>query len=61
MCVVYLIYLLFCSVGKGEVYFADRDYSIFSAPDVEFKDKNNLNVNLKDTLLDGVSVLLMVY
>uniref|UniRef100_A0A2P2HXK1 mRNA guanylyltransferase n=2 Tax=Hirondellea gigas TaxID=1518452 RepID=A0A2P2HXK1_9CRUS len=43
--------------GKGEVYFSDRDNSIFHAPDVEFKDKDDLHVNLKDTLLDGEMVI----
>ena len=44
-----------CADGRGEIYFVDRDNCIFTAPDLEFKDKTDLMVNLKETLLDGVS------
>ncbi|XP_018018870.1 mRNA-capping enzyme [Hyalella azteca] len=43
--------------GGGEIYLSDRDNSIFHAPDITFKDKDDLNVNLKDTLIDGELVI----
>ncbi|KAF2365927.1 mRNA capping enzyme catalytic domain [Trinorchestia longiramus] len=42
---------------KGAVYLADRDNNIFHAPNVSFKDKDDPNVNLKDTLVDGEMVI----
>ena len=43
--------------GKGEIYLADRDFSIFCAPDIDFRDKRNLNKHLCDTLIDGVRMI----
>ncbi|KAG7157861.1 mRNA-capping enzyme-like, partial [Homarus americanus] len=43
--------------GRREVYFADRDHSIFQAPEVEFRQKHDLQVHLSDTLVDGEMVI----
>ncbi|RXG68112.1 mRNA-capping enzyme [Armadillidium vulgare] len=43
--------------GKCEAYFADRDYCIFFAPGIEFKDKHDLRRDLFETLLDGEMVI----
>ena len=43
--------------GRKEVYFADRDNSIFQAPEVEFRFKADLMVHISDTLLDGEMVI----
>ncbi|MCL4115734.1 UNVERIFIED_CONTAM: hypothetical protein GTU68_011226 [Idotea baltica] len=50
-------YMMFID-GKSEVYFADRDHSIFAAPEIEFREKHDLKRNhLCDTLLDGEMVI----
>ncbi|XP_076036152.1 mRNA-capping enzyme-like isoform X2 [Oratosquilla oratoria] len=43
--------------GRSEVYFADRDNSIFQVPEVEFRQKRNLQLHMSDTLLDGEMVI----
>lgn len=43
--------------GRREIYLADRDYSIFQAPEVEFRQKHNLILHLSDTLVDGEMVI----
>ncbi|XP_045584174.1 mRNA-capping enzyme [Procambarus clarkii] len=43
--------------GRHEVYFADRDHSIFQAPEIEFRLKHDLMVHLSDTLVDGEMVI----
>ncbi|XP_037799938.1 mRNA-capping enzyme-like [Penaeus monodon] len=43
--------------GRKEVYLADRDNSIFQAPEVEFRQKFDLMVHMSDTLVDGEMVI----
>ena len=44
-------------IDRSEIYFADRDNSIFQAPDVEFRSKYDLECHLQNTLLDGEMVI----
>ncbi|CAL4067552.1 unnamed protein product, partial [Meganyctiphanes norvegica] len=43
--------------GRREIYFADRDNSVFHAPEVEFRSKYDLDCHLQNTLLDGEMVI----
>lgn len=40
--------------GENEVYFIDRDNSVFEVEGLKFFNRKNLDHHLKDTLLDGV-------
>lgn len=41
--------------GDGEVYFIDRDNSIFEVNGLKFPHVRDINRSLRDTLMDGVS------
>lgn len=43
--------------AENEVYFIDRDNSVFEVVDLKFFHRKNLDHHLKDTLLDGVSII----
>lgn len=40
--------------GENEIYFVDRDNSVFEVEGLKFLFRKNLDHHLKDTLLDGV-------
>lgn len=40
---------------EGEVYFFDRDNSVFQVEGLRFPLRSNLNEHLMNTLIDGVS------
>lgn len=40
--------------GENEIYFIDRDNSVFEVEGLKFLHRKNLDHHLKDTLLDGV-------
>lgn len=40
---------------RDEIYFVDRNNSIFQVENLSFVKYNNLHEHLEDTLLDGVS------
>lgn len=40
--------------GENEIYFVDRDNSVFEVEGLKFLHRKNLDHHLKDTLLDGV-------
>lgn len=42
--------------GENEVYFIDRDNSVFEVEGLKFLHRKNLDHHLKDTLLDGVII-----
>lgn len=46
-------------MGKNEVYMLDRDNTVFHIPDIEFPKRKDLNSNLINTLVDGVSIPLV--
>ncbi len=41
--------------GPNEVFLADRDYAIFHVPGLSFWRRKDLNADLRNTLVDGVS------
>lgn len=41
--------------GDGEVYFIDRDNSVFEVNGLKFPHVQDINRCLRDTLMDGVS------
>lgn len=41
--------------GDGEVYFIDRDNSVFEVTGLKFPHVRDINRCLRDTLMDGVS------
>jgi len=41
--------------GKDEIYFIDRDNSVFKVDGITFVYKKDLEEHLSDTLVDGVS------
>lgn len=45
--------------GNGEIYFVDRDNSVFQVSGLTFPDPRDISKTLKDTLLDGVSNCLL--
>lgn len=40
---------------EGEVYFFDRDNSVFQVEGLRFPLRSNMNEHLMNTLIDGVS------
>lgn len=46
-------YMMFIQ-GENEIYFLDRDNSVFQVEGLKFLHRKNLEHHLKDTLLDGV-------
>jgi len=42
--------------GENEIYFIDRDNSVFEVEGLKFLHRKNLDHHLKDTLLDGVNI-----
>lgn len=46
--------------GENEVYFIDRDNSVFEVENLKFLHRKNLDHHLKDTLLDGVNNFLLL-
>lgn len=40
--------------GENEIFFIDRDNSVFEVEGLKFLFRKNLDHHLKDTLLDGV-------
>lgn len=42
--------------GENEIYFIDRDNSVFEVEGLKFFHRKNLDHHLKDTLLDGVII-----
>ncbi|XP_018329684.1 mRNA-capping enzyme [Agrilus planipennis] len=42
---------------ENEIYFFDRDHNVFKVTGLTFPHKKNLNIHLKDTLLDGEMVI----
>ena len=47
--------------GENEIYFIDRDNSVFEVEGLKFLHRKNLDHHLKDTLLDGVNRLKSTY
>lgn len=45
---------------EGEIYFFDRDHSCFKVSDLRFPQRKDLSNHLKDTLLDGVSSIILL-
>lgn len=43
--------------GENEIFFLDRDNSVFEVESLKFFHRKNLDHHLKDTLLDGVITL----
>ncbi|XP_076169407.1 mRNA-capping enzyme-like [Ptiloglossa arizonensis] len=43
--------------GNGEIYFVDRDNSVFQVSGLTFPDPRDISKTLKDTLLDGEMVI----
>lgn len=41
--------------GDGEIYFIDRDNSVFQVSGLTFPHPRDISRTLRDTLLDGVS------
>lgn len=41
---------------ENEIYFLDRDNSVFEVEGLKFLHRKNLDHHLKDTLLDGVII-----
>lgn len=44
--------------GENDIYFIDRDNSVFEVEGLKFFHRKNLDHHLKDTLLDGVIVFI---
>lgn len=44
--------------GENEIFFVDRDNSVFEVEGLKFFHRKNLDHHLKDTLLDGVIIFL---
>lgn len=42
--------------GEKEIFFIDRDNSVFEVEGLKFFNRKNLDHHLKDTLLDGVII-----
>lgn len=49
-------YLMFIQ-GENEIYFIDRDNSVFEVEGLKFLHRKNLDHHLKDTLLDGEMII----
>lgn len=47
-------------VSAGEIYFLDRDNSVFQVQGMSFPDSHDLKNKLRDTLLDGVSFFYII-
>lgn len=43
--------------GPNEVFMVDRDNTVFHIPGLNFRQRKDLKLHLRDTLLDGVSIL----
>lgn len=43
--------------GEDEIYFFDRDNNIFKVEGLRFVHRKDIRRHLKDTLLDGVSII----
>ena len=46
--------------GKGEVYLFDRNNTVFAAPMFVFPRRKQPNEHIKDTLVDGVSRMVLI-
>ena len=44
---------------EGEIYMLDRDNSVFSVPQLKFLSRKRRNDHIFETLVDGVSELLV--
>lgn len=42
--------------GPNEVFMVDRDNTVFHIPGLNFRQRKDLKLHLRDTLLDGVSI-----
>ena len=47
-------------LGPLETFLFDRDNSVFAAPGLTFPKRKNLDEHITDTLVDGVSHLIIV-
>lgn len=47
--------------GQNEIYFIDRNNSVFEVDNLTFLRANNLQQHLEDTLVDGVGFIFDIY